>query len=284
MSTRTILMLVLALVFGTAAAVGVSRLRRDSGPREEMVSVVVAATEVPRFTTLNAEMVKTRDYPKSLVPAGAITRVEDVLDRVTDTPLTKDEPVIGPKLSERGAGRGMAAVIPKGKRAVTIQTPNIASGVAGFVLPGNRVDVLFTMKTHEQNDPTGGGSTVTLLQNVEILAVNQRIEAPSENKVDLKELKSVTLLVTPDQAAQIDLAQNLGILHLVLRNPQDTEQYQPRVATLKGIRRQQGTSLPEPTVTAVNKKETPPAQAATPVPLPAIRTLRGGVPGQVTID
>ena len=82
---------------------------------------------------------------------------------------------------------------------------------------------------------TGGGSTTTLLQNVEILAVDQRMEAPADNKVKAEDLRSVTLLVTPDQAAKLDLGQNKGTLHLSLRNPEDDLAAKVRPATVNDI-------------------------------------------------
>jgi pilus assembly protein CpaB len=238
----------LALVFGVAAAAGVNMLlSARAGQRAETVAVVVAAADMPRYTTVSADMLKTRDYPKGGVPDGAVLKSDDVIDRVVDTPLFQDEPVLEKKLSAKGAGRGMAAVIPPGMRAVTIQTPSVAAGVAGFILPGNKVDVLLTVKGMSIGtaDPTGGGSTTTLLQHVEILAVDQRVEAPSANKIDTKELRSVTLLVTPDQAAKLDLGQNTGTLHLSLRNPQDKEPLNTRPATLADLRFHQAPPLNE---------------------------------------
>jgi Flp pilus assembly protein CpaB len=136
--------------------------------------------------------------------------------------LLKDEPVANGKLAPKGSGRGMAALIPLGMRAFTIKTPGIASGVAGFVMRGHKVDVLLTMNDVGANDQTGGGSTTTLLQNVEISAVDQNIDAPAENKMD-KDLRSVTLLVTPQQAKQLDLGQNKGTLRLAL--PKSSEEW-----------------------------------------------------------
>lgn len=310
MSSRSILMVVLALVFGTSAAIGVGQLSRAPARVEtnpETVSVVVAAKDVPRYTTLTADVLKLQPFPKNLVPPGSITRVEDAVDRVTDSHLVKGEAVLEGKLTAKGAGRGIGAVIPKGMRAVTIQTPNVATGVAGFVLPGSKVDVLFTMRSGHQDDPNGGGLTRTLVQNVEILAVDQRIEAPADNKVDTRELRSVTLLVTPDQAAEIDLAQHAGTLHLTLRNHQDTEATTAGSATLHGIQGRQtavdprvkdfldkGTKLLadlEAAAKAAREKPAPVAVAPAPTPKPEvpeapprIRTLRSGIPGQVYIE
>jgi pilus assembly protein CpaB len=138
-------------------------------------------------------------------------------------------------------------------RAFTIHTPSIESGVAGFVLPGNRVDVLLTVGELPGTNPvafstplaspplfnaprpTGGGSTTTLLQNIEILAVDQKIEAPAENKMDARELRSVTLLVTPQHANLLDLGQSKGTLHLALRNIEDKDSARTRPATLTDL-------------------------------------------------
>ena len=127
-------------------------------------------------------------------------------------------------------------MIPSGMRAFTIRTPHVAAGVGGFILPGNRVDVLLTTSGSGPNDVTGGGATTTLLQNVEVLAVAQRLDAPEANKVDPKEVSSVTLLVTPDHAAKLDLGMNRGLLHLALRNPEDNEEAETRPATMSQLR------------------------------------------------
>jgi pilus assembly protein CpaB len=149
--------------------------------------------------------------------------------------IVAGEPILESKLASRDSGRGLAALIPEGMRAYTIQTSRVASNVAGFILPGNSVDVLLTLKGN-YNDTTGGGSTTTLLQAVEILAVDQRLDAPVDNKINPRELGSVTLLVTPEQAALLDLGQNMGTLTLSLRNPEDAAESLARPATVNDIR------------------------------------------------
>lgn len=246
--TRSVLMIGLALVFGGSAAVGVrAYLNQKSAAPAKTTPVVVAAADLPRGGMITAEMIKTRDYPKDVVPSGALTRREDAIGRAVAIPLLKDEVLLDAKLSPRGAGRGLAALVPKGMRAVTIQTPNVAAGVAGFVLPGNRVDVLLTVEGTGSMGSVGGGdetgrsvpegpTTTTLLQNAEILAVDQRVEAPAENKVDTKDLRSVTLLVTPHQANLLDLGQNKGTLHLALRSHEDEADAGTRPVTLRDVR------------------------------------------------
>ena len=218
MTVRSALIMMLSLVFGGSAAVGVNRfVKSRPGPvvGPDTVPVVVTAVDIPRGASISAGMIKVCDYPRAMAGPGAMGRVEDVLDRAASIPLVKDEPVLESKLAPKGAGRGMAALVPDAMRAFTIHTPSVASGVGGFILPGNKVDVLLTM------EGTRGSVTITLLQNLEILAVDQRIDAPADNRVDPNHLRSVTLLVTPDQAARLGQAQNKGALHLSLRNLTD---------------------------------------------------------------
>jgi pilus assembly protein CpaB len=218
---RSIIAIVLALVFGGSAAFGVRQFlgRRTAAPAAETVSVIVAAMNIPRGMLVTPDAIKTQNYPKDLAPTGAILKKEDALDRSAFTTMVMGEPLLESKLSPKGQ-RGLASLITDGKRAFTIST-NVSSGVAGFILPGNKVDVLLTFSAGGANDLTGGGSTTTLLQNLEILAVDQKVEAPADNKVDSTNLRSVTLLVTPDEAERLSLGQNKGTLHLTLRNPND---------------------------------------------------------------
>ncbi len=246
MSLRTIIVVILALIFGASAAILVNLLRPVVSATGETVTVLVAAKEIPRYTNITAELLKTVERPKNLVPAGALLRIDDVIDRVVDVPLFQDEPILDAKLSARGAGRGLAAVIPTGMRAVTIPTPNIASGVAGFILPGNKVDVLLTM--HSSGDLSRNDSTRVVLGNVEILAVDQRLEAPTANKVDAKELRSVTLLVNPEDAKKLTLGQSRGTLHLSLRNPCDKEPVNSRVSTAADLQLSDAAEKDKPVV------------------------------------
>lgn len=221
MGSRTILLAVLALAAGIAAAIGVRRLAEQWQPpaAEETISVVTIRADVPRGEKIDAEDVNTVKWPKSKAPDGVSEDRDKIVGRIALTPLFTGQPVFENMLAPPNTLAGLASLVPKGFRAFTILTPTIASGVAGFVLPGNHVDVLLTVSGASQD--VGGPVTVTLLQSVEILAVDQLLDAPSENRVRTSSLKSVTLLVTPEQAAKLSLAQNKGTLELALRNPED---------------------------------------------------------------
>src|SRR5262245_14563471 len=144
MSARTMMVVALALVFGGSAAVGVNSLRRQApvAAKVETVTVYVAAADIMRGLQITRPLLKTREYIKDQAPTGAVTKLEDAENRVVFIPLLKDDPLVEPKLAPKGTKAGLASIVPKGMRAFTIQTPNISSAVAGFVLPGNKVDVL----------------------------------------------------------------------------------------------------------------------------------------------
>ena len=293
MSPRTVMISVLALVFGGSAAVGVnSFIKNPPTIKGDVVAVEVAAVEIPRGGTITSEQIKTREFPKDLVPPGAITKVEDAVDRAVFIPLMKDEAIVENKLAPKGSGRGLAALIPPGMRAFTITT-TLASGVAGFILPGNKVDVLLTISNMGISDVTGGGSATTLLQNTEILAVDQKIYAPAENKVDAKEMRSVTLLVTPYQANLLELGQNRGTLHLALRHPEDRQPGASRTATMFDLQFHQEkpwdqrakdvlSALGEALAKARPAPPPPPARAEV-TPKKSIRTIRGSSEGMVLL-
>lgn len=221
MQTRTILVGVFAVIFGVVSAVGAFMSQRCAATQTPTQEVVVAVVDMPWGTVLEPQHLRLSAFPIDSIPEGAVRKIEDAAGRTSRDNLLKGQLLIAGRLTEPGVGRGLPPLIPKGMRAVSIQTPNVSSGVTGFVMPGNNVDVVLTMHGHGNEDPSGGGRTITLLQNVTVLAVDQNIEAPSENMMDLKQMRTVTLVVTPQQAQELDLGQNKGILRLTLRNPLD---------------------------------------------------------------
>jgi pilus assembly protein CpaB len=282
MSMKTVLVVILALACGVSVAIGVSHLRQptETVVQPEMEKILVAAVEIPRGRVLTSSDLKECERPKEAVLKGTLTNKDDALDRAAMIPILAGEPILGAKLAAKDAGRGLAALVPKGMRAYTIQASKVASSVAGFVLPGNRVDVLMTLRG-TQNDETGGGSTTTLLQSVEILAVDQRLDAPADNRVSVKELSSVTLLVTPEQAALLDLGQTMGQLTLSLRNPEDNVDAKTQPATLASIRFKQE-KPPAPDKDKVVEKPAPPPKEKEPE-VWQIVTLRGNQRGSVPV-
>src|SRR5439155_1536737 len=174
--------------------------------------VVITVADLTYGVRLERAMLQVAHYPKDAVPAGAYASVDSVLGQTTKVFLAAREPVITTKLSSRGGGLSM--LIHDAMRAASIEV-NQVSGVSGFVLPGDRVDVLSTV------DPTHDGReavTRTLLQSVEVLAAGQKTQQADGRPMSVQ---SVTLLVDPKGAEVLAHAQHEGEIHLVLRNPDD---------------------------------------------------------------
>lgn len=285
MNVRGMLITILALGSGLSAVVGVRQFqgngRAQAAP--ETTQVVLAAAEIARGRMLEPKDLKVVDWPKAMVPAGAVANIDTAAGRSAVSAIAAGQTVLESNLAPKDAGRGLAALIPPGMRAYTIQASRAAASVAGFILPGNKVDVLLNLRDATSGE-TGGGSTTTLLQSVEILAVDQRLDAPADNKVDPKGLGSVTLLVNPQQAALLDLGQNMGQLSLALRNIEDHVAANTMPATLADIRFRQdksmATGILKRLAESLTSKQSSPREEP---PHQRIVTLRGSVPGTVWI-
>ncbi len=285
-------MIAVALVCGLGAAVGMQRMTARPGAAKVATrGVLYASADVQRGETLREASVEVRQVPVDQVPPGSLEKAADAIERVAHFPMLKGDVISDAKLAPKGAGSGMAALIRPGMRAFTILAQSVSSSLAGFLLPGNRVDVLLTRTNGGGMDSeSGGASTILLLQNAEILAVHTNVDSPANNKIDPNEVRSVTLQVSPDDAAKLDLGQNSGTLHLSLRNPTDSGDSQVKPALLADLAGGAGKVAkpsPAPVVAA------PPPPPAPPVPPPPafdevvlpVRTLRGTAMGtdRVTI-
>lgn len=222
----------LALAFGGSITIGMKVLQNvgnDQTAAPETAQIVVATTHVPRGEEVTEDMLETREVPKDSVPPGAVADPEEAVGRlVTINGGLQPGTVLEAALASAEQRQGLPSLIPPGMRAFTIQTSSATSGVAGLVAPEDRVDVMLTVESRSREDTTGGGRTMTLLQNVEVLAVNQdyvREEAEDGERSSSRKSKveSVTMIVSPEQAARLNLAQNRGSLHLALRNPDATD-------------------------------------------------------------
>lgn len=234
MSVRTLLVVLLAVGCGGIATYGMfsvvrsSRGNADATPIIETEQVAVLTIDVGLVgTKITEDMVRLQDWPKEYLPEGYITDLKDVVNETLRVPVRAGELLLKGKF---GAGRGMAAIVDPGYRAFTIHTPNHSAGVAGFVMPGDTVDVLLT---RDNPDIPGGSVTTALLQKVTVLASDQNINAPEANTI--KTLKSVTLSVTPEEGKILTLAQSGGTLTLMLRNKEDLQMNDEVAITWKDI-------------------------------------------------
>lgn len=180
----------------------------------DLKDVIVAARPLSVGTTIKPADIKLAKMPSSAFPKGAFAKAEEVIDRPVVSNILVDEPVLEGRLATRGSGYGLAPIIPVGMRAVTVRV-NDVTGIAGFVLPGMRVDVLVT------GHPPNGDSTVTAtcLQNMLVLSAGTTVQA--DQKGQAIQAATVTLLATPDQSETLTLANNEGRIQLVLRNGSD---------------------------------------------------------------
>jgi pilus assembly protein CpaB len=207
-----------ALVIGAAVSFIVYRNlqggRTRSVPGED---VLVAASDLQVGTKIEEKDVKYVHYPSGELPAGVFHRKDRLLGRGVILPVSRGELILTSKLAAENAGYGLPSLIPPGMRAVSVRV-NDTTGVAGFVLPGTRVDVLLT------GNPEGVSQqeTTTVLENVAVLATGQKLERNAAGEPQTTPV--ITLLVSPDDAQKLTLAANQGKIQLALRNPLDTKQ------------------------------------------------------------
>jgi len=211
----------LAVVLGVAAAIAAyfsvsaitQQVAKQSG--QNLQPVVVTTSDLTFGVKLEPSMLHVVSYPKEAVPAGAFSTVDSVAGQTTKVFLGAREPVTAIKLSSRGGGLSM--LVRPTMRAASVEV-NQVSGVSGFILPGDRVDVLVTM------DPRTAASeyavTRTILQNTEVLAAGQKTQQENNKPITVQ---AVTLLVDPTGAEQLALARHEGEISLALRNPEDQD-------------------------------------------------------------
>ncbi len=212
--------LVLALVSGGAAGyLALGYMNKPLSPRSASASattqIVVAARDLALGTVLAPGDVKTIAWPSVTVPPGYAGSKEQVVGRGLITPVSANEPLMTAKLADKEAGGGLPIVIPEGMRAVSVKVDEVI-GVAGFVLPGTRVDVLVTLSDNSEREDA---ATRVILQNVRTLASGQTIQKNANGEPQTATV--ITLLVTPEEAEKLTLAATEGAIQLALRNTLD---------------------------------------------------------------
>lgn len=184
----------------------------------DTTQVIGAAEPLEAGVRLKAEHVRMIPWPISASRAGLPTDPERVIGRVTSVPVVENEPIWEHRLAPDGSKAGLSGQILPGFRAITVKVNEVV-GVAGFALPGTYVDLLVNIPgSHNGTDRLTRSKIV--LERVLVLAIAQENNLREEIKPRI--VNAVTLLVTPTQSEQIDLARNIGNLSLILRNPSDT--------------------------------------------------------------
>lgn len=226
MRTKSLILLALAIGCGLVAAVGVQQVlaTRDrvvAAPTEETQAILVAMEDIPMGEPIKETQVKLEEWPKSKIPAGAIFDLSGIEDRRTKTKIFKGSPVLDGYLLAKGAvDAGAAPWIPKGYRVVSVKVDPV-SGSSAMIRPGDRVDVV----VHFAANPARGivkNFTRTILQNIKVFAIDDKYELTDDEQKAFNP-KTVSLLVTPEQAEILTAASELGQIRLVMRGLGDVE-------------------------------------------------------------
>jgi pilus assembly protein CpaB len=221
MNRRLLTILLVAFAIAGICAFLVYRIvavRMASSKPVSTSSMVSAAHDIPLGAVLSANDLSTITIAGT-APKGAIYKPEQAIGRGTITQISQGVPILESQLAGLGSGGGLAPTIPDGMRASAVRVDEVV-GVAGFVIPGMRVDVLAS------GNPPGaeasdGIVTKTVLQNIQVLSAGTDIQRDATGKA--QQVQVVTLLVTPEQAEMLSLASNSLKIQLVLRNPLDTK-------------------------------------------------------------
>ena len=202
--------------------------RIGGAPVAKTTRVVAAAQDIKIGNILKDADLTTIEIAGTL-PPGAILKPQDAIGRGVISDLYVGEPILNSRLAAPGSGGGLAATIPQGMRADAIKVDDVV-GVAGFVTPGMRVDVLISGNPPGVNNGTAGTETKTVLQNIQVLSAGTDIQKDAEGKP--VQVQVVNLLVTPEQAQLLSLAGNQTRIQLVLRNPLDNKLSEPPATSM----------------------------------------------------
>ncbi|HTU45512.1 MAG TPA: Flp pilus assembly protein CpaB [Bryobacteraceae bacterium] len=175
------------------------------------------------------------------IPEQAVKSIPDAVGRGVVATIYQNEPILERRLAPKGAGAGLAATIPVGKRAVALRVNEVV-GLAGFVLPGMRVDVLVAGTAPGTDSNSTGTLCRTVLQDIEVLSAGQKIEKSTDGKPESAQV--VNLLVTPDQAEILNLASSETKVQLVLRNPLDNREEPTHGTSIASLFGQSGKPVP----------------------------------------
>lgn len=278
MRASTLVMIAFALVFGIIAVfIAQIWLANQANKHVEATAkpvptrtLVVAKMPLRYGTELSAAMLEEVPWPSEALPAGAFTKISDVLNggsRIVLTAIEANEPVLGLKITGPGQRATLSALVKPGMKAVTVRV-NDVEGVGGFVLPGDHVDVVLT-RTIEK----GNATTEVVLQNRRVLAVDQIAD---ERAAKATVAKSVTLEVDTVEAQKVWLASTVGNLSLLLRKAGETAQARTRKITLDDLTTQEPVADRGATTTTVSVTRAAAKQDYT-VPVETARRAGGAV-------
>jgi len=264
-----LIVLAIAIVLGGIATFGILNLQNARNRASNATHVVVADRAIGLGQTLTPDMLRLQAWPAGAVPPGAFTQVNELTadSRVALRAIEPNEPVLASRVSGAGGRATLSATIAEGHRAVAIRVNDVV-GVAGFVLPGDFVDVLLTREEGQGYNNTNM-RTDLLIQNVRVLAIDQ---TASENSNDPQVARAVTIEVTPEDGQKVALASQVGTLTLALRRADEVGQ--ANRAPVTTIRMQDLRAEAERATLTATPRPTRPRAAPAPSG-PSIEIIRG---------
>jgi pilus assembly protein CpaB len=276
--TRTLLVMLFAVVTAALASAGVLYAIRRMPARvvdAPTTSVVVAARALPLGVRLTEDDVRVVPWPEKTPLASTFKDVNAVLNRGLISAVVENEPIIEGKLAPLAAGGGLPPAIAPGMRAISVKV-NEVIGVAGFVVPGARVDVLVTIRRQDDS------ASRVVVSNVQVLTAGTKIDQDQAKDGKPIPTSVVTLMVSPDDAERIALAAVEGQIVLTLRNPLDngeTRTAGARTASLIGMQTSGAIPAPAPGTAGraarAPRKNPPPAAAPIPAIPYTVEAIRG---------
>jgi pilus assembly protein CpaB len=215
---RGILLLTVAVAAALAAAMLLTRYMeaRVAAARVPTTRIVVAAVDIPVATPIQADWLQAIDWPVSSRPDGAVSDPAAVVNQVAVVPINRGEPVLPARLAVGGKRSGLATILEEGMRAVAVKVDDVI-GVAGFIHPGDRVDVIVTMQPRQESPYV----SKVVLQNVKVLAVGKDLEHRGKDAREAVPVTVATLMVTSDQSERLALSADRGHILLSLRGLAD---------------------------------------------------------------
>jgi pilus assembly protein CpaB len=250
-----LIILAIAVILGGAAIWGVLSMQQARLTAANAATVVVAARPIDLGQALTPDMLRLQAWPAGALPQGAFTQISELTGgeaRVALRAIEPNEPILASRVSGAGGRATLSATIAEGHRAVAIRVNDVI-GVAGFVLPGDFVDVLLTREEGEGRGSNRAMRTDLLIANVRVLAIDQ---TANESRNDPQVARAVTIEVTPEDGQKVALATEIGTLSLALRRADE-------------IGRDE--SAPAPDTIRINDLQVEAARRAAPSPRPAPR-------------
>jgi pilus assembly protein CpaB len=269
---RTLAVVAVALVMAALASLAVYRAVLQMPVREVEVAnvqVVVASQTLPVGTRIEPAHLRVVAWPSRNPVAGAFADPAGLVNRGVITTILENEPVTSTKVASAEAGAGLPPIIPEGMRAISVRVNDVV-GVAGFVVPGTRVDVLVTTRELGRGSE-GQPMTRSVVSNIQVLTAGTKFDQEKSKDGQPIQASVVTLMVTPEDAERITLASTEGRITLALRNPLDVQ-----ATNTAGVRMDallHGSAPPRPPVVQPRNRVARAVASPPPPPPPSVYTV-----------